>query len=253
MYTIGTCKTTTPLTVLALPAYITGTPKVCEGATTALNNSTPGGTWSSSTPAVGSVSSTGVVSGLVAGTTTISYTGTNTCSRTATISVNALPTITGSLGICSGTTSSLSGGMSGSWTSSNTGVATFVAVGVAKGMSAGTSNITFTSGGGCVATAQVTVVVCPRGMNANAAGGADDNINIALYPNPTTGSFTISTPEAGSLAIYTIDGREVARFEVAIGATDMALPETLTPGIYTCRFNGVMGATMNVRLVYTGK
>jgi hypothetical protein len=88
-------------------------------------------------------------------------------------------------------------------------------------------------------------------MNGSMTGGnSGTDINIALYPNPTTGAFTISTPEAGSLAIYTIDGREAAKFDVAAGATDLALPQALAAGVYMCRFTGVNGAILNVRLVY---
>ncbi|WP_345085645.1 Ig-like domain-containing protein, partial [Nemorincola caseinilytica] len=74
-YSLGTgCTTTTVVTVDALPAAIGGGPMaVCEGATTTLTSSaTPGGSWSSTNPAVGTVNPTGVVGGVSAGTTTIS-------------------------------------------------------------------------------------------------------------------------------------------------------------------------------------
>lgn len=58
---------------------IAGPNDVCIGYPAQYTNLMPGGAWSSSTPAVGSISSTGAVSGLVAGTTTITYSISNTC------------------------------------------------------------------------------------------------------------------------------------------------------------------------------
>lgn len=56
------------------PQPITGTLSACTGATSTLADVTPGGTWTSSAPTIGSIGSTsGVVTGLVGGTTNISY------------------------------------------------------------------------------------------------------------------------------------------------------------------------------------
>lgn len=53
---------------------ITGRDTACMEHTITLTDATPGGTWTSSNPAVATVSSTGVVTGLATGTATISYT-----------------------------------------------------------------------------------------------------------------------------------------------------------------------------------
>ena len=58
---------------------ITGTAIVSEGSTTALGNATTGGAWSSSATGIATVGSTGVVTGVAAGTATISYTVTIGC------------------------------------------------------------------------------------------------------------------------------------------------------------------------------
>ncbi|MBX2907048.1 MAG: Ig-like domain-containing protein [Taibaiella sp.] len=58
---------------------IAGPNDVCIGYPAQYINLMPGGTWSSSTPAVGSITATGAVSGLVAGTTTITYSISNAC------------------------------------------------------------------------------------------------------------------------------------------------------------------------------
>lgn len=56
------------------PATITGSLNVCVGNTTALSDVTVGGTWRSSMTPVATINSSGVMTGVSAGTTTISYT-----------------------------------------------------------------------------------------------------------------------------------------------------------------------------------
>jgi choice-of-anchor A domain-containing protein len=73
---------------------ITGTTTVCKGSTTALSNSTAAGTWSSSNTSVATVDANGVVTGIAAGTSTISYSVTNSCgisTKSVTVTVNDVP------------------------------------------------------------------------------------------------------------------------------------------------------------------
>ncbi len=75
-------------------AVITGTTTLCMGTSTTLANTQTGGIWSSSNLSVATINATsGVVSTISAGTTTITYT--NTCGgvSTATVTVKALPNI----------------------------------------------------------------------------------------------------------------------------------------------------------------
>jgi gliding motility-associated-like protein len=72
---------------------ITGSTLVSAGGTLQLGHPISGGVWSSASPAVATVnSSTGLVSGVSGGTSVITYTNCGQ-STTATITVNALPTI----------------------------------------------------------------------------------------------------------------------------------------------------------------
>ena len=117
-YSMGaSCYSTVTVTVNTSPVAgaITGTLSVCSGLTTTLGNATASGgtgTWSSGNTAVGTVgSTTGVVYGVSAGTTIITFTETSvscgTATTTATVSVNATPVagaITGTLSVCSGLT-----------------------------------------------------------------------------------------------------------------------------------------------------
>ncbi len=73
---------------LPVVASITGTSDLTVGTTTTLNCTTAGGSWSSSATAVATVNA-GVVTGVTAGTATISYTVTdgNGCSKSSTLDV----------------------------------------------------------------------------------------------------------------------------------------------------------------------
>src|SRR5206468_3918161 len=151
----------------ALPT-ITGTLSVCVGLTTALTGSpTPNAItpWASASPGVATVNSSGVVTGVSAGTSVITYKKSNRCTTTPRSSENALPTITGTLSVCVGLTTALTGSPTPDattpWASASPGVATVNSSGVVTGVSAGTSVITYKNSNGCTITATVTVNAKP--------------------------------------------------------------------------------------------
>ncbi len=75
-----------------LPDAITGAATVCTGAITTFSDDSTGGTWSSNAAGIAGVGSlTGVVSGVTAGSTTITYSLPTTCFVTASITVNQTP------------------------------------------------------------------------------------------------------------------------------------------------------------------
>lgn len=170
-YTLPTgCLITTPVTVNPLPAAISGTKAVCEGLSTALTDA-GGGTWTSSTSSVATIGgATGIVNGLVAGTSTITYTLGTGCIITAVVTVNPLPAaISGTTVVCEAATTSLTDAGGGTWTSSNTGIATAgVGTGIISGVAFGTSTITYTLSTGCIATTLVTVNPLPLGITGTA-------------------------------------------------------------------------------------
>ena len=207
-YAIGLCAATTIVTVDLQPAIITGTLAVCKGLTTALTDASTGGTWSSVSGAVGTISTTGVLTGINSGTTTISYT-IGICAAEAVATVNPLPLlITGTKSVCSGFTTTLSDATpGGTWSSSNTAVAT---VGASTGVVTGsvvlvtsTATITYTLGTGCIMTTTVTVNPLPTailGANAvchgstttlsDAGGGTWSSNNTTIASISSTGVVT---------------------------------------------------------------
>ncbi len=162
-YTLPTgCATTSTVTVSLSPVAISGAATVCAGLTTPLTDAVPGGAWSSSNPATGSIGSlSGIVTGLIPGPTTITYSLGTGCTVTKSITVTASPAaITGALNICNGATTTLGDGTPGGvWSSS--GMATVNSTsGLVTGTGVGTAAISYTSGG-CAAIATVTVNPAP--------------------------------------------------------------------------------------------
>lgn len=153
------------MTVNPLPDAIIGVLTVCPGFTTNLNTTSTDGIWSSSTPTVATISSTGIVTGVAVGTTKITYTLLATgCFTTAVVTVYALPaTITGSSEICAGFNTVLSSATTGGlWSSSNMAVGTInPTLGQLFGLSQGTTTITYALGTGCITTKEVTVDLVP--------------------------------------------------------------------------------------------
>src|SRR5678815_4493000 len=147
---------------------ITGTPIACIGATTQLTGSgTPAAAnpWVSATSGVATVNNTGLVTGVSAGTSVITYTDNAGCQQTITVTVNPLPTITGTPVACIGATTQLTGSGTPAavnpWVLATPGVATVSNSGLVTGVSAGTSVITYTDNAGCSQTITVTVNPLP--------------------------------------------------------------------------------------------
>ena len=171
-YTLATgCVRVLHVPVNQAPAPISGSLSVCAGSKTYLGDAvTPGYSWASSAPAFATVTAAGAVTGVAAGTATLTYTLADACSVTAVVTVNPTPAVTPILGASSVshggagiTLSDLTGG--GAWTSSNTAILT---VGSATGhvtavVSAGSANInyTVTNGFGCSAAATKAVSTSP--------------------------------------------------------------------------------------------
>lgn len=162
-YTLATgCLTTTTVEIYPHEP-ITGVFAVCVGLTTDLNNTVPGGTWSSSDITIGDVDTVGIVTGVTAGTVTITYLTANGCQSIATVTVNPLPdTIAGTPVVCEFSRITLTDATpDGTWSSSNITIATIDTDGVVTGVRAGTCIITYMLGTGCIATTSLLVNPVP--------------------------------------------------------------------------------------------
>ena len=201
-YTMGvSCYATTTVSVSTL-LPITGTMSACTGSTTALNDGTTGGTWSSSNPSVGSITTTGVVSGIVNGTTTISYAIASGCTRTTIVAVNSAPAaVSGPSSVCVGYTITFSDAVPGGTWSTNIPSQASVgsATGIVTGNAAGVVTIKYTEGAGC--TASATITVNPNVGGISGVTSECQGTNITLSDATTGGTWSSS-----NTANVTIDG-----------------------------------------------
>ncbi len=219
-YAIGAgCSATKVITVNPLPALITGTTVVCVGSTTTLSDPTSGGTWSSSIATNGSISASGVLSGIAAGNTVIDYTLTATgCSRSVTATVNPQPAvISGPSVVCPGATITLTDATPGGiWGMSGGSVSVGSSTGVVTGTATGIATVTYTLSTGCVQTKQITVNPLPAAISGptslcqgstttltDAGGGIWSAISGAATIGSTSGLVT-GTSAGTALITYTI-------------------------------------------------
>ncbi|KAB1156526.1 Ig-like domain-containing protein [Flavobacterium luteum] len=216
---------------------LSGGPDVCQGQSITYLSTVSGGTWSSLNSSIATVNSTsGSVTGVSAGTTSIKYTvkGTNGCldaESTLPIKVTALNdagVISGNKNICgTGTTTLTSTVSGGTWTSLNPAIATVNATGIVTGVSAGTATIEYkvTGSGVCspdIEPYQVTVTAPPNAgslvggpdlcqgqsvlFTSTVLGGTWSSLNSAIATvNASSGS--VIGVSAGTTSIkYTVKG-----------------------------------------------
>jgi uncharacterized protein YjdB len=233
------------VTVNAGPAVsaISGADTVCAGSTVALTETTPGGTWSSSTAAVATIDATGVLTAISGGTTTVAYTvsGAGGCSTTVsrTEHVEALPTvaaISGGGSMCmTGTTVLTDATAGGVWTSSNTAVATVSATGVVTPVGMGTATISYTvaSVTGCATTVTMTETVDTGSVAGTLLGAGNHTL---CHGNPV--GMAVSGSVGGLTYQWYRDGILIAG---ATGSTYMAT----NTGSYTVVIsNGMCSSTL---------
>jgi trimeric autotransporter adhesin len=260
-YTLPTgCIRVIEATVNALPADITGTMDVCEGLTTTLNETTTGGTWTSSNTTAATVDASGVVSGLSAGSTTITFTITATgCIKTTDVVVNPLPAvIAGTQDVCEGLTTTLTNtSTGGTWFSDNTAVATIgLSSGVLSGVSVGNSMITYTLPTGCIRMTEATVNITPApitGINVVCEG-----LNTTLVettPGGTWGSsdITLATVDAFGVVTGLVAGTPVITYLMPTGClAEKMVTVNALPGVITGTMQVCEGLTTTLSSTTTG-
>ncbi len=221
---IGCGNVTTTVTVNTAPSAIGGNHSICVGATMALSNSVSGGVWSSGNTAVAVVSSGGVVNGLSAGTAIVTY-ALGSCMATVTVTINApISGITGSLNLCTGQTTTLGNPATGGiWSSDNTTIAAIgSSSGIVTGIAAGTANITYSLGGGCEATAIVTVNLPPNAGTivgtTNMCIGASVTLSNAVTGGTWSSSNGNATISSGGVVTGILAGTATISYTVTVAS-----------------------------------
>ena len=241
------CTATTTVIANTFPAAITGLTNVCIGSATTLSDLTAGGTWTSISTNVSVGSLSGAVSGISAGTASVSYTTSAGCTTTTTVTINSVPgAITGNTNICITVTTTLSNpGVGGAWSSSNGNVTIGSASGIAIGASAGTATIVYTNPAGCITFVTATVNLAPSailGATAVCPGTA-----IALSDATTGGLWSssntnISVGSTSGLVSGITTGTSIVTYK--LGATCLTtstitidpLPAAISGSSTVCQF-----------------
>ncbi len=228
VYSLTTgCNTYAFVTVNALPATISGPSAVCVGdAITFTDGST--GAWSASPASVATINPSGVLTGVGAGTATVSFTGSAAgCFVTSLVTVNPLPSpiTAATFAVCSGTSISLTDAdAGGSWTSNDNSIATVDAFGNVFGLpttTIKTTTITYTLPTGCPATHGVTVYPLPADIAGPSAVCIGATITLT---DATFGGSWLSS----NAVVATVGGLTGYVTGVSLGSTSGAVTITYT-------------------------
>ena len=218
--------------------------------------------WQSSNTNVATVTSAGVVSGISAGSATITYTVTDSCesiSATASITVIACtppssPSISGLSNLCPGETATgtctYSGGNptpSKTWSSSNTSVATVNSSGVVTAVAAGSTTIYCVVANDCgsvTASTSVTVYSVPSvssiSGNDGVSGCSANGLTIQLTANYTAGSHpsesgawsitagSVASVNSSGLVTFTGAGSVTVTYTRSGGCSSSSASKTVT-------------------------
>jgi uncharacterized protein YjdB len=204
------CEAVANVTVNPAPASIVGSAAVCTGNTISLSHITSGGVWSSTNIAVATVSGSGFVSGISAGTASISYFLPSGCYTVRSVTVNATPTsISGATTVCSGSFSSLlSSPAGGSWSAIGSAATIHPITGVVSAVSAGTAHITYViPSSGCFTTTIISVNPTPgpiTGTTAICHGSSatlSNSIAGGTWSSDATGVVSVSAATGSSISI----------------------------------------------------
>ncbi len=227
----GVATTNYYVTINPLPnaGAISGPTQVCVNATITLTETVSGGVWSSANTAIATVTTSGVVRGVSAGSVLISYAFTNVCGTAYTshsVDVLALPTISitpSTVSYCAGDSASLtaSGGTRYTWTP-GTGLSSTAGSNVIAHPTTSTLYIVTGYGtNGCFDTASRMVVVHPipvitvanqticDGSSATltAAGASTYSWTPAATLSTSVGTSVTATPTVTT--VYSITGTDI--------------------------------------------
>jgi hypothetical protein len=211
------------VTVNALPTVSTPAATLHIGNVMTASPST-GGTWTSSDPAVATITDAGLITGISEGSVTFTFTVTATgCSSTTPlVTINDLPTVSiPSNKLCIGSTMSITPGTGGTWVSSDVSVATIDNAGLVTGLTAGSVTFTFTETSTGLSNTTPTVTV--------------NDIPAVSLPSNTlcTGASMTLTPSSGGTwissdnAVATIDNDGLVT-GVTGGTVSFTFTETAT-------------------------
>jgi hypothetical protein len=210
--TNGTMADTTTIIidVKQSPTIITGSLSVCVSATTSLSSTPVGGTWSSGTTSIATIgTTTGILAGVSAGTSEITYKLPSGCKTTTVITVNPLPNAGAIIGfdsVCVGSIITLTDTGSvgvGTWTNFHPSISNITSAGVVSGISAGIDTIKYSATNVCGTASTIKPITVKPLPYAGAITGPTSVCNgyyITLVNTVASGLWAVSNPNATVLA-----------------------------------------------------
>ena len=229
----------------------TGTPN----STTLADAGVPSGTWSSTAPSVATISTSGVVSGLATGTTTINYTTVCGVIGQTEYVLGVPAAITGANTIAVGTTETVADATAnGTWTSSATGIATVnSSTGLLGGIGSGSTIVTYSTGCGTATTATVNVTLpCSGTPTAGTAAASPTSGNATTTIALTNTGYTI----AGGIGFQWYSSLNGTTYSSISGATNATYSVAgISANTYyvcsvTCTGSGISVGTNTVEATY---
>ena len=227
----GTVTALLPITVNPLPvaSVISGLHTVCADSTIILADTASGGVWNSVTPAVATIGTSGVVSGVSAGIDSIKYTVTSVCGsavESVLITVNPLPnagTVTGPSSVCTSSSITLTDSVSGGlWTATNSDG--FISTsGVVLGVTTGTDTFKYSYTNVCgtaVSSKVVTIIALP---DPGVISGPDTvcfSAPITMIDTVSAGTWSLTNANATIGTSGTVNGVTVGIDTVVYSVTN---------------------------------
>ncbi len=247
----GTAVSHFEVSIMAVPdaGMISGSAAVCVGNAVSLSEIFSGGIWTTTDNTIASVNTHGLVTGHLAGLDTIVYTRTNICGSTHDKFVMMVddvitPVVSGLSFVCvGGTADTLVGFPAGGVFLSANATAAFDTVGlpgILRAQGPGMDTVTYLVTNGCgVFNTQIPVMVFSA-WQCDSVLGAPSPLPVSqapgIYPNPTSGSFTVVVAplSAVGVSIYDVTGKVLAETHgETSGAGEFSVnPGSLSPGTY---------------------
>ena len=247
-YTLGACASYQNLEVdsIVMPASITGDSLLCGGDSTMLHDATAGGAWSSSNSIIAAINSlTGIVTAADSGPANITYTFTNACGTTITIStitINHMAfagSISGIDTIHTGATTILTNpATGGAWGSTDTTISQVSSTGMVYGVTPGVDSIFYVDSNSCgkvTAWFHFVVIPIPTGLSSI---GQEIPASLWVAPNPVKDYLELNLiSELNESVEYTITNLLGERVMSFSGQTNRKSIQkvNLTGGVYMIR------------------